>query len=222
MRVILLTQALGPLDYRVPNGMDVQAGSVVIVPLGPRKMLGVIWDEGVFPGDMIEEKRLRNIIETVPIPPIKYGLRRLVDWVAEYYLSNHASVLRMILSSSAALAEGGTITEYRLSGIEPPRMTPQRAAAMDALIDMQGRVSELADEAGVSVNIIRGLIKSGAFEPVTISADAPFDRPDPDFAAPFLNAEQSIAANAVIDAVKKQEFAAFLLDGVTGSGKTET
>ncbi len=221
-RVILLTQALGPLDYRVPDGMTVQAGSVVIVPLGPRRMLGVIWDEGVFPGDMIEEKRLRNIIEAVPIPPIKYGLRRLVDWVADYYLSNHASVLRMILSSSAALAEGGTITEYRLSGTEPPRMTPQRAAAMDALIEMQGRVSELADEAGVSVNIIRGLIKSGAFEPVTISADAPFKRPDPDFETPALNHAQTEAASALIAAVKSDEFAAFLLDGVTGSGKTET
>jgi primosomal protein N' (replication factor Y) (superfamily II helicase) len=221
-RVILLTQALGPLDYRVPDDMDVGPGSVVIVPLGPRRMMGVVWDQGIFDGEVYEEKRLRNIIEVVPIPPLRAGLRRLVDWVADYYLSNHASVLQMILSSSAALAGEATVTEYRATGIDPPRLTPQRAAALDALVDAQGLIRELADEAGVSVNIIRGLIKAGAFEPVTISADAPFERADPDHAPPALNDHQAQAASAFIDAVKKQEFAAFLLDGVTGSGKTET
>jgi primosomal protein N' (replication factor Y) (superfamily II helicase) len=221
-RVILLTQALGPLDYRVPDGMDVGPGSVVIVPLGPRRMMGVVWDQGIFDGEVYEEKRLRNIIEVVPIPPLRAGLRRLVDWVADYYLSNHASVLQMILSSSAALAGEATVTEYRATGIDPPRLTPQRAAALDALVDAQGLIRELADEAGVSVNIIRGLIKAGAFEPVTISADAPFERADPDHAPPALNDHQAQAASALIAAVKKQEFAAFLLDGVTGSGKTET
>jgi primosomal protein N' (replication factor Y) (superfamily II helicase) len=221
-RVILLTQALGPLDYRVPDNMDVGPGSVVIVPLGPRRMMGVVWDQGIFDGEVYEEKRLRNIIEAVPIPPLRPGLRRLVDWVADYYLSNHASVLQMILSSSAALAGEATVTEYRATGIDPPRLTPQRAAALDALVDAQGLIRELADEAGVSVNIIRGLIKAGAFEPVTISADAPFERADPDHAPPALNDHQAQAASALIAAVKKQEFAAFLLDGVTGSGKTET
>jgi primosomal protein N' (replication factor Y) (superfamily II helicase) len=222
VRVVLLTQALGPLDYRVSSGMGVVPGSVVIVPLGPRKILGVVWDQDIFPGDPIEEKRLRNIIEIVDVPPIREGLRRLVDWIADYYLSNHASVLRMVLSSSAALGAGGTITEYRATGIDPPRLTPQRAAALDALVDAQGLVRELADEAGVSIAIIRGLIKAGAFEPVTVSADAPFDTPNPDFAQPLLNTEQAAAADSMVAAVQAGTFAPFLLDGVTGSGKTET
>jgi primosomal protein N' (replication factor Y) (superfamily II helicase) len=222
VRVVLLTQALGPLDYRVPSGMVVEPGLVVIVPLGPRKILGVVWDQDIFPGDPIDEKRLRNIIEIVDVPPIREGLRRLVDWIADYYLSNHASVLRMVLSSSAALGAGGTITEYRATGIDPPRLTPQRAAALDALVDAQGLVRELADEAGVSIAIIRGLIKAGAFEPVTVSADAPFDVPKPDFAQPLLNTEQAAAADIMVAAVQAGTFAPFLLDGVTGSGKTET
>jgi primosomal protein N' (replication factor Y) (superfamily II helicase) len=222
VRVVLLTQALGPLDYRLPLGILAEPGSVVVVPLGPRKMIGVVWDDGIFPGDPIDEKRLRNIVEIVDVPPIRAGLRRLVDWIAEYYLSNHAAVLRMILSSSAALGAIGTITEYRATGIEPLRMTPQRAAALDALVDAQGLVRELADEAGVSIAIIRGLIKSGAFEPIIVSADAPFERPDPDFSQPILNAEQAEAASQMITAVKTEKFAPFLLDGVTGSGKTET
>jgi primosomal protein N' len=150
VRVVLLTQVIGPLDYRLPDWMDADVGSVVVVPLGPRKMVGVIWDEGVFGDEAVEEHRLRNVLEVVDVPPIKPGLRRLVDWVADYYLSNHAAVLRMVLSSSAALSAGGTVTEYRPSGIEPARLTPQRAAALDALVDAQGLVRELAEQAGVS------------------------------------------------------------------------
>ena len=114
--------------------MDADVGSVVVVPLGPRKMLGVIWDEGVFGDEAVDEARLRNVIEVADVPPIQPGLRRLVDWVTDYYLSSHAAVLRMVLSASAALSSGGTITEYRPSGVEPARLTPQRAAALDALV----------------------------------------------------------------------------------------
>ncbi len=222
VRVVLLTQVIGPLDYIVPDGMDAGPGSVVIVPLGPRKMVGVIWDDGVFPDQEIDASRLRKVIEIMAVPPIQHGLRRLADWVVDYYLSNHAAVLRMILSSSAALMPAGTITEYRLSGYEPKRLTPQRAAALDALHDVQGIVRELAAEAGVSDAVIRGLIKAGALEPISVSVDAPFDLPEPDFFQPDLSGEQATAASAMRDAVRGSSFAPIVLDGVTGSGKTET
>jgi primosomal protein N' (replication factor Y) (superfamily II helicase) len=222
IRVILLTQAIGPLDYRLPEGMDAAPGSVVVVPLGPRRMVGVIWDDGVFAADPIDAKKLRAVLELVDVPPLQSGLRRLVDWVADYYVSNHASVLRMVLSSSAALSPAGTITEYRATGLVPARLTPLRAAALDQLESAQGLARELAAEAGVSDAVIRGLIKAGAFEPVTKSADLPFPLPDPDFASPELNEAQTAAATAMIAAVDAESFEPFVLDGVTGSGKTET
>lgn len=222
VRVILLSQAIGPLDYRLAQGMKAAPGDVVIVPLGPRKMLGVVWDKDVFPTDPIDAKRLRPIIEIVDIPPIKFGLRRLVDWVVDYYLSNHANVLRMILSPSVALSPNGIVTEYRRTDYEPARMTPQRAAALDALHGAQGLARELAEEAGVSDAVIRGLIKLGAFEPVHRSAYAPLPVPNPDFAAPILNDAQGKAAATMTAAVNAQKFEPFVLDGVTGSGKTET
>jgi primosomal protein N' (replication factor Y) (superfamily II helicase) len=223
VRVILLTQAIGPLDYKLPAGVQAPPGSIVVVPLGPRKMLGVVWDEDIFPADPIDAKRLRAIYEVADTPPLKPQLRRLTDWIADYYVSNHASVLRMILSSSAAiLSAAGTVTEYRTTGINPARMTPLRAAALDQLEGTQGLVRELAAEAGVSDAVIRGLIKSGAFEPVTISVDAPLPIPDPKFDQPALNPQQSAAAGAIVDAVNNQSFDTFVLDGVTGSGKTET
>lgn len=222
VRVILLTQAIGPLDYRLPDGVHAEPGSVVIVPLGPRKLAGVVWDDGVFGDEPIDAKRLRAIYEVVDTPIIKPGLRRLVDWVADYYLTHHAAVLRMVLASSAALSPAGTIIEYRRTGYEPSRLTPQRAAALDALEDAQGLVRELAAEAGVSDAVIRGLIKAGAFEPVTISVDTPLPEPDADFAQPELNDAQGLAADAMVEAVRSGGFDTFVLDGVTGSGKTET
>ncbi len=222
VRVVLLTQAVGPLDYRLSDGMDAKPGCVVMVPLGPRKLPGVVWDDDVFADDPVDAKKLRSVLEVVECPPIGKGLRRLVDWVADYYLTHHAAVLRMVLSSSAAFATSGTITEYRRTGYEPARLTPQRAAALDALEDAQGLVRELAAEAGVSDAVIRGLIKVGAFEPVTISVDTPFPEPQADFSVPELNEAQKSAADAMTAAARAGGFETFVLDGVTGSGKTET
>ncbi len=222
VRVVLLTQVIGPLDYRLPAGMAAEPGSIVIVPLGPRKLMGVVWDDGAFGDEAIEEHRLRNVLELVDIPPIAAGLRRLVDWVADYYLASHASVLRMVISPSAAMTAAGTITEYKPSGFEPARMTPQRAVALDALVDTQGLVRELAAEAGVSDAIIRGLIKVGALEPVQVSIDAPFASPDPQHHLPKLSDAQESAAAAMRSAVSAAAFEPIVLDGVTGSGKTET
>ena len=222
VRVVLLTQAIGPLDYRLPDDMIAGPGSVVMVPLGPRKLPGVIWDDDVFGEESIEGSKLRAVLEIVDCPPVTLGLRRLINWVADYYLTSHAAVLRMVLSSSAAFTATGTIVEYRRTGFEPARLTPQRAAALDALEGAQGLVRELAAEAGVSDAVIRGLIKAGAFEPVTISVDTPLPEPLAEFAAPKLNDAQQLAANSMVNAVRASGFDTFVLDGVTGSGKTET
>ncbi len=222
VRVILLTQAIGPLDYRLPEHVEAPPGTVVIVPLGPRQIIGVVWDEGIFGEEAVDDKRLRNIIGLVDVPPIREGLRRLVDWVADYYITTHAAVLRMVLSSSSAMVPAGTITEYRRTDVEPSRLTPQRAAALDALEGAQGLVRELAAEAGVSDAVIRGLIKVGAFEPVEISVDTPFPEPDPDFHQPVLTENQAKAAAVMSTSVRLGDFDPIVLDGVTGSGKTET
>jgi len=221
VRVVLLTQAIGPLDYKLPDGMRAPPGSLVAVPLGPRKLTGVVWDAGVFGDEEVDAKRLRAVMELHDVPPLADSFRRFIDWVADYYITNHAAVLRMVLPS-AALATGGTITEYRRTDMEPERLTPQRAVALDALEDAQGLVRELAAEAGVSDGVIRGLIKVGAFEPVEVSIDTPFDTPQADHDVPTLNEHQAAAAQEMCDAVEASSKDVFVLDGVTGSGKTET
>lgn len=221
VRCVVFNAALGPLDYKVPDGMAVEPGSVVVAPLGPRQIVGVVWEAERLPGTDIADARLRPILEVLPVPPLPAALRRLIEWTADYYLASLAAVARMTLSSSAALRGGGTITEYRLTGQEPARLTPQRLQAIDLLQHEQGTMRELAEIAGVSEGVLRGMANAGILEPVSVDSDRPYPEPDPDHAAPTLSDAQTEAATLLVDAVKARHFAPFLLDGVTGSGKTE-
>ncbi len=221
-RVLLLNPALGPLDYRVPHGMDVVPGSIVLAPLGPRQMAGVVWEEEAMPSaGEVGDNRLRNLISVFDVPPLGAPLRRLIEWIANYYLAPPAAVLRMVLSSSAALEASPTVIEYRLSGSTPERLTPQREQALARIGSAQGLIRELATIADVSDAVIRGLVKLGALDAVTVALDTPFIPPDPQFHQPALSAKQQDAADWLVEAVRARAFAPVLLDGVTGSGKTE-
>ncbi len=220
-RLIVMNSALGPLDYRVPHGMQVEPGSVVVAPLGPRQLIGVVWEPERLPSEHVGDNRLRNLIHAYDIPPIAAPLRRLVEWTADYYLSPLAAVLRMALPSSGALEGARSVTEYRATGQVPERLTPQRARALERIGERQGLVSELAIIGGVSDGVIRGLVKTGAIEAVEVRIDDPYPEPQPDHAPPALDETQADAAAELRAAVDAGEFAPWLLDGVTGSGKTE-
>ncbi len=223
-RVVTLNAALGPLDYRVPDGMAVAPGSVVVAPLGPRQLIGVAWEADRLPSEEVGDNRLRPLAGLVDVPALPSALRRLCEWTADYYLSPLAAVLRMVLPSSSALAGPRTMIEYRPTGLHPDRMTPQREQALDRIAGRQGTVRELAAIAGVSDAVLRGLVNAGALERVEVDGDQPFPLPDPDFAPPELSDSQRRAASSLIAAigqVGKSAFDPVLLDGVTGSGKTE-
>ena len=221
-RVLLLNSALGPLDYRVPREMTVAPGSIVLAPLGPRQLAGVVWEAEHMPSDAeVGDNRLRNLAAAYDLPPIAAPLRRLIEWTANYYLSPPAAVLRMALSSASALDGGRTVIEYRATGVAPERLTPQRAQALERIGERQGLVRELAAIADVSDAVIRGLVKIGAIEAVEIAVDDPFPLPDPRFGPPELSAVQRTVAETIVAAVQAKKFDPMLLDGVTGSGKTE-
>ncbi|WP_156677726.1 primosomal protein N' [Sphingomonas profundi] len=221
-RVLLLNSAIGPLDYRVDREHAVEPGSIVLAPLGPRQLAGVVWEAERMPSDAeVGDNRLRPLTHVYDLPPLAAPLRRLIEWTADYYLAAPAAVLRMALASASALDERRATTEYRATGTVPDRLTPQREQALQRIGERQGLVRELAYIADVSDAVIRGLVKAGAIEPVEVAVDDPFVPPDPDHAPPDLSAEQAAAAATLVAAVQAREAAAFLLDGVTGSGKTE-
>jgi primosomal protein N' (replication factor Y) len=219
-RVVTLNAALGPLDYRVPDGMTVEPGSVVVAPLGPRQMLGVAWDAERLPSEEVGDNRLRPLAAVLDVPALAAPLRRLCEWTADYYLSPLAAVLRMVLPSAAALEGPRQLTEYRPTGVVPDRLTPQRTQALERLGGRQGTIRELADHAGVSDTVLRGLVNAGALEAIAVAADRALACPDPDHAPPDLNDEQREAAASLAAAIG-HGFDPVLLDGVTGSGKTE-
>ena len=219
-RVVTLNAALGPLDYRVPDGMAVAPGSVVVAPLGPRQLVGVAWEAERLPSEEVGDNRLRPLAGLVDVPPIPAPLRRLCEWTADYYLSPLAAVLRMVLPSSSALAGPRTMIEYKPTGHRPDRITLQRERALDRIEGRQGTVRELAAHAEVSDAVMRGLVNAGALERVEVDGDQPYPLPDPDFAPPTLSDEQHAAAASLTQSIGAG-FDPILLDGVTGSGKTE-
>jgi primosomal protein N' (replication factor Y) (superfamily II helicase) len=192
----------------------------VIAPLGPRQLTGVVWEPDRLATQDIAESRLRPLIARLDVPPIPAPLSRLAEWTADYYLSPLAAVLRMVLPSSAALDGPRQLTEYAPTGQAPERITPAREKALGAIAGRQGTIRELATQAGVSDAVIRGLVRTGALEPVKVTADRPLACPDPDFAPPELAEEQRTAAESLSGSIGAG-FDPILLDGVTGSGKTE-
>lgn len=221
-RLLIFNAALGPLDYRVPEGMSVEPGSVVVAPLGPRQIVGIVWEEDRLPTQSVPDSKLRPLLAVLPVPPLKAELRRLLEWTADYYCASLASVARMVLSSGGALRGPATTIEYRLSGGLPERMTPQRLAAIEALEGEQATIRELSGIAGVSEGVLRGLVNQGVLEPIEVDCDRPYPKADPSFAEPELSPDQQGVASRFIVTVDDTRFVPFLLDGVTGSGKTET
>ena len=102
VRLLHFNAALGPLDYRVPVGMEVAPGSVVVAPLGPRQIVGIVWEAERLPTEPVPDAKLRPLMTVLPVPPLKAELRRLIEWTADYYCASPASVARMVLSSGGA------------------------------------------------------------------------------------------------------------------------
>jgi primosomal protein N' (replication factor Y) (superfamily II helicase) len=207
----------GPYTYRVPEGMAVTRGSIVVVPLGPRPTLGVVWGP---PRDMVAHNRLKDIAHVYDAPPLSDELLRLVDWVARYTLAAPGMVLRGVLRSPEALEPEKPITAYRYTGADPERMTPARERVIDALMDgMAWARPALVGATGVSPSVIDGLVRAGTLEQVFLPPPPLVDLPDPDHAPPILNAGQAAALETY--RALPEGFGVALVDGVTGSGKTE-
>ena len=220
-RLVIFNAALGPLDYRVPEGMVVEPGSVVVAPLGPRQIVGIVWEPERLPANEVPDSKLRPLLAVLPVLPLKAELRRLIEWTADYYCASLASVARMVLASGGAVRGPATTVESRLTGGMPERMTPQRHAAIEALEGEQATIRELSGIAGVSEGVLRGLVNQGVLEALEVDCDRPYPRASADFAQPELTPDQAEVAERFVASVRQGGFAPFLLEGVTGSGKTE-
>jgi primosomal protein N' (replication factor Y) len=188
------------------------------VPLGARRAVGCVWPRGrarVPPG-----AKLKNASAPLDVPPFALELVKFIDWVADYTLAPRGMVLRMALR----LEERGEAARFgvRIGDRAPKRATAARERVLKLLADglIRGK-AEAAREAGVTPSVIKGLLDEGALALVQLPVEPVARAPDPDHATPDLSTAQGSAASSLRDAVVVQKFSVHLLDGVTGSGKTE-
>ena len=222
---VLLPVALDQTyDYAVPPGVEAEPGDFVIVPFGPQTRIGLVWDQPVGDqGKPIDEKRLKAIVERMDVPALPAISLRFAEWVARYTLAPLGMVVRMMMSAQAVFEPvKPRLGVSRVEGAtEPPRMTPARSRAMEIASDGLIRArSALAAEAGCSTGVIDGLIAAGCLVEVVIP-ERRYPRPDPAHAVVTFTEAQEQAVATLASAVEAHAFSVSLLDGVTGSGKTE-
>ncbi len=220
---VLLPLALeGAYSYLVPPHAQVEPGMFVQVPLGPNLRIGVVWGEPKAASSFDRPEKLRAIEHVYDAPPLPALNREFIDWVARYTLSPPGQVLRMTMRVPDALGPPPARTGYRASGFEPKRLTPQRLRVLE--IAREGPAwggSDLARAAGVSSAVVKGLAEAGALEKIQLPALAPFAPPLPQSRPVSLSRDQEKASQELRRVVAARGFSVTLIDGVTGSGKTE-
>jgi len=210
-------------DYKADPAWGLGRGAVVEVPLGRRRLIGVVLGPG---GDDVAEDKLRGVIRVFDVPRLPGTVLDLVDWVAGWTLAPRGSVLRMAISSPGAL-EPPPPTQVLTAVPEPAwpsnvRMTPARRRTLAALADGPAlEPRDLAREAGIGPAVIKSMLEAGLLERHDLVPPPPFAVPDPDRAGHALTGEQAVAAEALRQSVAERAFSVTALDGVTGSGKTE-
>ena len=205
--------------YTYISDRPLAPGAIVAVPLGPRIVTGVVWP-GII--ENVDAGRLREIEQIFDLPPLPDVLIRFIDWVADYTLSPRGMVLRMVLRTPGALEREKPLMGVRLIGPPPERMTAARQRVLATCADgLAWSKPGLAAAAGVSPGVIDGLVGQGTMEIIAIPARPVAGEPDPELPPAALSDAQAKAAARLVDLVKAGGYGAALLDGVTGSGKTE-
>ncbi|WP_297771070.1 primosomal protein N' [uncultured Roseovarius sp.] len=218
---VLTAQPLdGPLDYLAPEG-GVMAGAFVEVPLGPRKVLGVVWGPGRGGFDL---KKARRIIRVLDVAPMRDEMQEFLRRAGEYTLTPLSAMLRLATRAPGLSDPPSMQKVYRLGDVEPARMTEARARVLEVLRSHGGlgfTLKELSDLAAVTSSVVKGLVAQGAVREETTPRDTPFARLDPERPPKDLTEAQDRAARAICDGLRSGAYRTTLLRGVTGSGKTE-
>jgi primosomal protein N' (replication factor Y) len=211
-------------DYKADPAWALARGDVVEVPLGKRRMVGVVLGPGA--DDAVAEERLRAVIRRFDVPTLPRSVVDLVEWTAAWTLAPRGAALRMAISTPAALEPPAPTVVHTAQPEESwtpgARVTPARRRVLSVLTAGPAlEPRDLAREAAVGPAVIKGMIQAGMLQAHSIAPPPPFDPPDPDRPGHPLTGEQIAAAAALRQRVQDAAFSVTAIDGVTGSGKTE-
>ena len=203
-------------DYAVPPHLSVKVGDFVMAPIGKQIKIGVVWGQAA-PSD----RKLKDIIDIKHTRALPAKMIDFVNWTADYNVVSKGLVLRMVIRSYKAMEPSAQVTLYRPKEGFGGKITPSRQKLLDEGGPFPARASEIAKRAGISAGVVKGFEAAGGLIASHGLVDPPFDVPDPDFGGHKLTDGQAAAAKELVLQVKQGGFSVSLLDGVTGSGKTE-
>lgn len=218
---VLTTQPLDRvLDYRAPEG-GCWRGAFVEVPLGPRKVLGVVWGAGHGGWDPAKVRQVNRVLD---VAPMREEMRLFLERAGAYTLTPRPAMLRLATRAPGLSDPPSMRKLYRAGDTEPSRLTEARGRVLDVLAqhgDLGFTLKELADLSDVTSSVVKGLVKQGAVVEEDAPRDTPFPRLDPTRPSKDLTEAQIAGAEALKAAMGTRAYGTTLLRGVTGSGKTE-
>jgi len=208
-----------PYSYYAPPALRLAPGDSVRIPLGSREAYGVVW--AVDSADA-GPRNLKPVTSRLDLPPLPQRLRDFIEWLARYTLTPLGMALRLATRAAEDASPETSRLVYRATGIVPTRLTPTRARVLAAA---EGGLAfpkkALAEQAACSAGVIDALVDEGALEAIAAPVDPIAPPLEPDHAPPALEPAQRDAADALNEALATRAFRPFLLEGVTGAGKTE-
>ena len=218
---VLTTQPIDRLlDYKAPKE-GVKLGSFVEVPLGPRKVIGVVWCEGK--GDF-DKNKIRTISNRLDVPEMQPKMMEFLFRAGQYTLTPMNGMLKLATRAPGLANPPSMKTVYIKGDAEVDRMTPARERVLNTLrdtTDMQFTAKELTESAKVSISVIKGLVLQGAVLELESPRDLPYAQLDPFSPSQKLTFDQKAAGEILRKNIRLNEYNTTLLRGVTGSGKTE-
>ncbi|TGN50219.1 primosomal protein N' [Paracoccus liaowanqingii] len=220
-RIAVLTcEPVGVLDYLAPED-GVRQGQLVLVPLGPRRVLGLVWAEGTGDFDLAKLRAVGRVLDAEPFSP---GFLDFLTRAAEYTLTPLPLMLRMA-TRAPDIDQPPAARRIIVPGSGViPRVTEARTRVMAVMAEHGGAsfaASELAQLAGVGTSVVKGLVGTGTLAEIEAPRDLPYPALDPGRPGKALDGDQQAASDRLRGAVRGGAYGTTLLRGVTGSGKTE-
>ncbi len=226
---------LDVLTYQVPDGVALpERGARVVVPLGKRVVTGIVIDpNAVLNPDQTAAEKLKNLMEVLDDEAFLPGpVVNLALWVAEYYACGAGDALAAAVPSTQAhkTIRYATLTAQG-HDVDAPGLATVRGRQKEALELLRGKPQGMSvpalNERGISTDVLQRLVEKGlvAFRRERVERD-PFTNgvastPVRSSSGRLLTEEQTSALEDLGAAAAAGQFAVFLLQGVTGSGKTE-
>ena len=201
---------------------SIRAGVLVRVPFGHKMVVGVVWETDK--KSALDSKKIKKIVEVLPYPPLKNEMRRFIDFVASYNMAFRGLVLKMALSVKQVFDDLKILKFYELSGKTLSeaglKNSDARWRVMDFLKVAPFNRQEIAAGAGVSPSVVKAMIDAGVLKEVLVESKKEYLQPMCGFCKVKLTEEQQEAADVLCRKIECG-FSVTLLNGVTGSGKTE-